>query len=353
MLATAQKTSTRTVTAGLPRLLIAAGALVLVLAGPARAEELSAGAAPPAVEPASSGPEPGTEGTTGAETAGTTGSTEPPAGQPLAPETTVPAETPPPEAPAGEQVSAPAEPPLPPAETTPAPLETTPGSEGKRAGELSAPAESQGPPAAKAAEPATHPAERDHSAEGQAPIVAAVAGAGETLPPAFSGPTGTETVSLTTSAGSVRSAADAPPLSGSHSQIERSAQQRSCELSLLGAPGGEGCTGGWSGPPSAGARAAIIATGPIAAQAGDAAAVTAPHNREDGGRPTAPGPGPVPAGGGVGVAAGAAGGGVGLAGFLALAGLLLLTAPRALRRMRLSCRPYRTAFFVLIPERPG
>jgi hypothetical protein len=73
----------------------------------------------------------------------------------------------------------------------------------------------------------------------------------------------------------------------------------------------------------------------------------------DGGRPITPSPGPAPGGAGGGVAAGASGGAVGLSGFLTLAGLLLLAAPRALRRLRLSRRPHLTAFFVLIPERPG
>jgi hypothetical protein len=67
--------------------------------------------------------------------------------------------------------------------------------------------------------------------------------------------------------------------------------------------------------------------------------------------PTSPTPGPAPAG----AAGGAAVGGSGIAptAFLTLAGLLLLAAPHALRRLRLSSRPWRTSFFVLIPERPG
>ena len=44
---------------------------------------------------------------------------------------------------------------------------------------------------------------------------------------------------------------------------------------------------------------------------------------------------------------------MGLSGFLIFAGLLLLAAPRVLRRLRLACQPWLTAFFVLIPERPG
>jgi translation initiation factor IF-2 len=67
--------------------------------------------------------------------------------------------------------------------------------------------------------------------------------------------------------------------------------------------------------------------------------------------PASPAPGSAPSG----VSGGAATGGAGLSvsGFLTLAGLLLLGAPRAMRRLRLLCRPCLTACFVLIPERPG
>ncbi len=52
---------------------------------------------------------------------------------------------------------------------------------------------------------------------------------------------------------------------------------------------------------------------------------------------------------------GAAGGGSGtaLSGVPTFAGHLLLGAPLAMRRLRLSFQPWLTAFFVLIPERPG
>jgi hypothetical protein len=50
---------------------------------------------------------------------------------------------------------------------------------------------------------------------------------------------------------------------------------------------------------------------------------------------------------------GASGSGTALSIFLTLAGLLLMAAPRAMRRLRLSCQPWLTACFVLIPERPG
>jgi hypothetical protein len=67
--------------------------------------------------------------------------------------------------------------------------------------------------------------------------------------------------------------------------------------------------------------------------------------------PVSPAPGPAPSGVSGGSAAGTSG--LALSGFLTLAGLLLLAAPRAQRRLRLSCQPWRTACFVLIPERPG
>jgi hypothetical protein len=70
-----------------------------------------------------------------------------------------------------------------------------------------------------------------------------------------------------------------------------------------------------------------------------------------GSRPIGPPPGPTPSG----TFGGAAGGGSGtaLSGFPAFAGHLLLGAPLAMRRLRLSFQPWLTAFFVLIPERPG
>ena len=64
-----------------------------------------------------------------------------------------------------------------------------------------------------------------------------------------------------------------------------------------------------------------------------------------------PPPGPAPSGASGGSAMG--GSGLAFSAFLTLAGLLLLAAPRAMCRLRLSNRPLLTAFFVLIPERPG
>jgi hypothetical protein len=64
-------------------------------------------------------------------------------------------------------------------------------------------------------------------------------------------------------------------------------------------------------------------------------------------------PGPQPGGSSGGASAGGGGGGLATSGFFSLAGLLLLAAPRAMRRLRLLCQPWRTACFALIPERPG
>jgi hypothetical protein len=67
--------------------------------------------------------------------------------------------------------------------------------------------------------------------------------------------------------------------------------------------------------------------------------------------PVSPAPGPAPGGACGGSAAG--GSGLALSAYHTLAGLLLLAPPRAMRRLRLSCQPWLTACFVLIPERPG
>jgi hypothetical protein len=116
----------------------------------------------------------------------------------------------------------------------------------------------------------------------------------------------------------------------------------SCAFGWLRSPGLLGREGGVSLTPAAAALAAAAATVPGDQDPGGAAG---------GGRPMTPAPGPAPGG----ASGGAAGGGsaVGLSGFLTFAALLLLAAPCAMRRLRLACQPWLTAFFVLIPERPG
>jgi hypothetical protein len=182
-----------------------------------------------------------------------------------------------------------------------------------------------------------------------------IAGESEGSPP--SGPvppTGSEIVQLGEGQEALGGSTE-EALTSSRAASERQAVARRCELSALGGPEAGGCAGGWL-------RAANGLTRAPVALVSDAAVLTpaavgssgddGPGGVTGGGRPLAPSPGPAPGGASGGVAAGGTGS-VGLSGFLTLAGLLLLAAPRALRRLRLSGRPWLTAFFVLIPERPG
>ena len=114
------------------------------------------------------------------------------------------------------------------------------------------------------------------------------------------------------------------------------------------------CTAGWLGtqrlPPASPGGFPAAATSLAAATADPPAG--GGHGRSAvGSPPVSPAPGPAPSGASGGSAMGASG--LALSGFLTLAGLLLLAAPRAMRRLRLSCQPWLTACFVLIPERPG
>jgi hypothetical protein len=134
------------------------------------------------------------------------------------------------------------------------------------------------------------------------------------------------------------------------------AERLSCELADLGDSLIQSCAAAWMGAPGAGGRSSssqalggpsLSASGSSRSPDGNAES-PAVNNR-----PLAPAPGgSAPSGSAGGVAAGGSGG-LGLSAFLTIAGLLLLAAPHAMRRLRLSCLPWRTAFFVLIPERPG
>jgi outer membrane biosynthesis protein TonB len=127
-----------------------------------------------------------------------------------------------------------------------------------------------------------------------------------------------------------------------------------CQLRTLERSQAVGCAIGWLGAPAAliggpiGYPSVVGALGGAGSGGPDGAGTGGSTGGE---RPAPPTPGPAPGGASGGAAAGASG--VGLSGFLTLAGLLLLAAPRAMRRLRLSCQPWLTAFFVLIPERPG
>jgi hypothetical protein len=124
-----------------------------------------------------------------------------------------------------------------------------------------------------------------------------------------------------------------------------------CELSGLGSPMTQNCGGGAVLANPVGGLAVVgsssISVGASAVHASGEQGGTAIDNR----------PLSLPTGGSApsGAAGGSSGAGAGLgfSAFLTLAGLLLLAAPHAMRRLRLSCLPRRTSFFVLIPERPG
>ncbi len=126
-----------------------------------------------------------------------------------------------------------------------------------------------------------------------------------------------------------------------------------CELAVL-RPAAEGCSTGWSTNRSYVSTSSvgfISAMAPRPVVSTEAPAGSGHGGSVDGGRPLGPTPGPAPSGASGGSAMG--GSGLAFSAFLTLAGLLLLAAPRALRQLRLSCQPWLTSFFVLIPERPG
>jgi hypothetical protein len=351
MLATAQDLSTRTVIKRLLRPVIPALAGVLVFAGTAQADLGTEGPAegpPAATERTPEGP--GTETVSGqppapTETPGATGAETPAA------------ETPPPK----EETPAPAETP-PPAEASPPP-ESAPVEPQPTAGETAPPPTTESPAPDKTSETPVHASAEEHERTAESALLSAPVDGGasggaqaESTPAASAAPapTGSEVVKLGAQTGAAGEA-PAPPAQG-RTLIEQRAEQRRCALSVLGGPNTAGCAGGWMSAPGSivstplGLGAVAVALGATAigpSDQGDGGGTT------DGGRPVTPSPGPAPGGAGGGVAAGGSGGAVGLSGFLTLAGLLLLAAPRALRRLRLSCRPYLTAFFVLIPERPG
>jgi len=130
-------------------------------------------------------------------------------------------------------------------------------------------------------------------------------------------------------------------------------QDLSCELSAVGGRMTDSCSTGSSVSQrfqSASHSALASAVTSLAAATGGPPPGGGHGGSAVGNPPVGPTPGPAP-GGASGSAAGASG--LALSGFLTLAGLLLLGAPRAMRMLRLSCQPWRTACFALIPERPG
>ena len=140
------------------------------------------------------------------------------------------------------------------------------------------------------------------------------------------------------------------------SSATKQAGRFSCELSALSGDATDNCTVGWLG--SAHDLVSVLPTSVAAAEVSslspDATSTSPAGAGRNGfivsGPPAEPATGSAPSG-----ASGAPSGGssgAGVSSFLTLAGLLLLGAPRAMRRLRLSCEPWLAGCFVLIPERP-
>jgi hypothetical protein len=166
------------------------------------------------------------------------------------------------------------------------------------------------------------------------PIIAMIAGTEIERPPPGGGPTGSARAGMTSA---------------------QRAGDFSCELSQLGGHLTDNCAAGWLGAP----RFVSVAPTGLVTIASSLVATTIAGSTSQGGHggsavsspPIGSAPGPAP-GGAAGAATGASGGTAPLSTFLTLAGLLLLGAPRVLRRLRLSCEPWLAGCFVLVPERP-
>jgi hypothetical protein len=198
------------------------------------------------------------------------------------------------------------------------------------------------------------------SGGGQAPegLVSVSASAQEGPPGAAAGAALSETavtpstpVSAAASQEQERSPGPAP---ATVAAVRLTAAQRaadlSCQLSGLPGPSAGECATALAGEQRLPASTATLVGVP--ATTGTGAPPGGGYSGSTGAsRSAAPPPGPAPSGAFGGSSPGGAGGA--LSGFFTLAGLLLLAGPRAMRRLRLSCRPWLTAFFVLIPERPG
>jgi outer membrane biosynthesis protein TonB len=349
MLVTAQDPSTRIVSKGL--LYLRAVILVLlgtlVLAGNARAEGASPAGATIAAD--------------------AQGAPEAPPVQEAAPPVQE-AAPPPQEAAPPVQAAPPAPEAAPPLQATPPVTEPAP------------PVTEPAPPVTEPAPPATEPAPESE------PVVPVVKEGGEGPPPPPRSPEAVDTSAASrdavTGGGAAGEAAPEVPNALSESPTGTSsaggpqeipatsaqaasvgapagltAAQRAgvlnCELSAVGVGMTNNCTARWLG----GQR--VLPGSPMGIASAEASFAGATADPPAGGGhggsavgnpPVSPGPGPAPSG-----ASGSPMGASGLAlsGFLSLAGLLLLGAPRAMRRLRLSCQPWLTACFVLIPERPG
>jgi hypothetical protein len=373
MLGTTQNPSTRILVKSLLCASLAVFALLgaLVLPGAARAAEPVAGQTPEATPPAEPVAPQASEPTPPAEPVA------PPAPEPIPPAVPAPEPTPPavpapeptpPAAPAPEPTppAAPAPEPTPPAAPAPGPTpptEPTPPT-GPTTGptkedpllvepitERTKEATPTGPTTGQAAEslpasPAAAPQSAAPPNDPADPVIAEVSSAligSTTTDPTASNTGGLWAVS-TASAASI----EAPP----QFTVGQRAAGLGCELSGLAGPVAYGCTVVWLGGRSFLSRSTVdIATQAAARVAVPAGDADSGYGSSGGSRSTSPPPGPAPGGAFGGSATG--GSGMAISGFFSLAGLLRRAAPRAMRRLRLSCQPWLTAFFVLIPERPG
>jgi hypothetical protein len=178
---------------------------------------------------------------------------------------------------------------------------------------------------------------------------------GGELPSTPSGTPATVTVQVAEVSGQA-GASSAESLKPAGTMSGSQAGRFSCELSALGGNATDNCTAGWLGAPreltSAPTSAAVAAVSSLTSDATVSLPAGTGHDGSTiSGPPLTPAPGPAP-GGGSGVATGAGASGAGVSLFLTLAGLLLLGAPRVLRRLGLSFEPWLAGCFVLIPERP-
>jgi hypothetical protein len=324
----------------------------------------SARAAAPAAEPA---PEASAPAASAAESASEASAPVASAAEP-APEASPPAE---PIAEPTPEVSAPTEPELAPEAAPPAPVaEPAPAPVAGQAPEAAAPVE----PTKEAKEdPATEPtkeatevdadklareqgAESPSSPSATSPVAESADNSTDSATPetssALGGPITTilpdvsEDVPTSSAASSVSTAALARTIAAQR------AEDFNRELGGLGSSLTDGYTA--TGSDDRSLLPAAFVDGLVAGTAGRAGA---PADDDPGGSRgenppiVVPPPGPTPNGAFGGAAPG--GSGIALAGFPAFAGHLLLGAPLAMHRLRLSFQPWLTAFFVLIPERPG
>jgi len=139
------------------------------------------------------------------------------------------------------------------------------------------------------------------------------------------------------------------------STVRADSESFGCGLNMMGGPSIGKCSPGWDAGGTVPRAADPVAMLALAASLARAT-IDGPNGGGRGGSadrspPENPAPSQAPSG----AAGGAAVGGASSApsAFLTLMALLLLAAPHVIRRLRLSCEQWLTAFFVLIPERPG